>query len=408
VVPPPIACFRRVRSLACYWNDGRFVAQNYTTRLSTPAPPLALEILEFCGSWRTYEELFARFRSCPRAPLKRLIALLVQRTLMERRADRQAARDRPDLIASWDRWMPEAAFFHFATKDQRYGSQRQLDEYLVAKAATDPPPPPTKAYPETPRTPLPPAASLPPLSEVLRQRRTWRRFGSGPLELEQIATLLGLTWGVQTWVQTRAGPCALKTSPSGGARHAIEAYLLARKIKGVARGCYYYDPDAHELALVKRGLTASRLEQYVARQSCYRDAAAVVAMTAVFARSQWRYGFPRAYRVVLLDAGHLCQTFCLVATALGLAPFCTAALGDSTIERDLGLDGVTESVLYACGVGARPSGVEWAPWPDSPELPPLIPPKHQTRRLRADRPSRGRTRKPGRCTASSRHIKTGD
>jgi SagB-type dehydrogenase family enzyme len=351
--------------------------------VSTPAPPLALDILEFCGDWRTYEELFAKFRSFPRAPLKRLICLLVERTLMERRAHRQAAGARPDLIATWRAWMPEAAFFHFATKDQRYGSQQQLDDYLVAKAATDPPPPPTKAYSRTPRTALPPAASLAPLSDVLHQRRTWRRFGSAQLELEQIATLLGLTWGVQTWAQTRAGPCALKTSPSGGARHAIEAYLLARHVKGVARGCYYYDPDAHELALVKRGLTASRLETYVARQSCYRDVAAVVVMTAVFARSQWRYGFPRAYRVVLLDAGHLCQTFCLVATALGLAPFCTAALSDSTIEGDLGLDGVTESALYACGVGARPSGVEWAPWPDSAELPPLTPAKHQMRRSRA-------------------------
>jgi SagB-type dehydrogenase family enzyme len=193
---------------------------------------------------------------------------------------------------------------------------------------------------------------------------------------------------VQTWVQTRAGPCALKTSPSGGARHAIEAYLLARNVRGLARGCYYYDPDSHELALVKRGLTAARLEQYVALQSCYRDAAAVVVMSAVFGRSQWRYGFPRAYRVVLLDAGHLCQTFCLVATALGLAPFCTAALGDSVVEGDLGLDGITESVIYACGVGPRPTGVSWAPWPDTTDVPPLTPPKHRTRRLRARRSPR--------------------
>jgi len=393
VVHSPVACVRRAPSLACYWTDGRFVAQNYATRVCTPAPPLALEILEFCGTWRTYDELFAKFRSFPRAPLKRLIALLVERTLLERGADRQAADARADLIATWDRWMPEAAFFHFATKDQRYGSQQQLDDYLVAKVATHPPPPATKTYPETPRTSLPPTAPLAPLSDVLRQRRTWRRFGSGPLELEQIATLLGLTWGVQTWVKTRAGPCALKTSPSGGARHAVEAYLLARNVRGVARGCYYYDPDAHDLALVKRGLTASRLEKYVARQSCYRDVAAVVVMTAVFARSQWRYGFPRAYRVVLLDAGHLCQTFCLVATALGLAPFCTAALGDSTIERDLGLDGVTESVLYACGVGVRPSGVDWAPWPDSPELPPLTPPKHQLRRPNSDQERRRQRRR---------------
>jgi nitroreductase len=74
-------------------------------------------------------------------------------------------------------------------------------------------------------------------------------------------------------------------------------------------------------------------------------------MTAVFARTMWKYGRARAYRVVLLDAGHLCQTFCLTATRLGLAPFSTAALRDSLIEKDLGLDGITESVLYVAGVG---------------------------------------------------------
>jgi nitroreductase len=78
---------------------------------------------------------------------------------------------------------------------------------------------------------------------------------------------------------------------------------------------------------------------------------------------------------VLLDAGHLCQTFLLVATSLGLAPFCTAALADSAIERDLRIDGVNESVIYACGVGVRPPGVAWAPWAETTEAPPLQPPK---------------------------------
>jgi SagB-type dehydrogenase family enzyme len=388
VVHAPVARLRRATSLACYWSDGQFVAHNYATRVRTPAPPAALDILEFCGDWRSYDDLFARFPSFPRAPLKRLIGLLLRRTLLERDADGQTAAAHPDLLATWKSWMPEAAFFHFATKDVRYGSQRELDDYLVAKAATHPPPPPTKSYPDAARTSLPPTGVVAALSDVLRERRTWRRFGKGALPLADVATLLGLTWGVQTWVQTRAGRCALKTSPSGGARHAIEAYLLARNVEGLVHGCYYYDPDAHDLALLRRGLTAARLEKYVAQQSCYRDAAAVVVMTVVFTRSQWRYEFPRAYRVVLLDAGHLCQTFCLVATALGLAPFCTAALGDSTIERDLGIDGVTESVIYACGVGPRPAGVHWAPWPDTPDLPRLNPPKHQVRRAQSRKPGR--------------------
>ena len=95
----------------------------------------------------------------------------------------------------------------------------------------------------------------------------------------------------------------------------------------------------------------------------FGGAGAVVLMTAVFARTQWKYEAPRAYRAVLMEAGHVCQTFCLVATRLGLAPFCTIALADSKIEKDLGIDGAAESVLYAAGVGQRPQKKDWAPWP---------------------------------------------
>src|ERR1700731_2726398 len=82
-------------------------------------------------------------------------------------------------------------------------------------------------------------------------------------------------------------------------------------------------------------------------------------MTAVFSRTQWKYHDPGSYRTILVEAGHLCQTFCLAATWLGLAPFCTQALADSLIEKDLGIDGVSESVLYATGIGRCPPGVRW-------------------------------------------------
>jgi SagB-type dehydrogenase family enzyme len=81
-----------------------------------------------------------------------------------------------------------------------------------------------------------------------------------------------------------------------------------------------------------------------------------VFLTAVFPRARWKYRFPRAYRTVLIEAGHFCQTFCLVATSLGLAPFCTMALAESRIEKALG---VNEGVIYAAGVGKRPAGMDW-------------------------------------------------
>lgn len=91
----------------------------------------------------------------------------------------------------------------------------------------------------------------------------------------------------------------------------------------------------------------------LAGQWWFRGAAIVVFLTAVFQRTQWKYGYPRAYRAVLAEAGHLCQTFCLTATWLGLAPFCTMAFADTRIEKALKVDGISESVLYAMGAGAR-------------------------------------------------------
>jgi hypothetical protein len=59
----------------------------------------------------------------------------------------------------------------------------------------------------------------------------------------------------------------------------------------------------------------------------------------------------------------LCQTFCLAATWLQLAPFCSMALSDSRLEEDLRIDGVAESVLYAAGVGVRPANARSAAAP---------------------------------------------
>jgi SagB-type dehydrogenase family enzyme len=128
-------------------------------------------------------------------------------------------------------------------------------------------------------------------------------------------------------------------------------YVISLRLDGLARGIYHYHPVYHRLEQIRSGVTAADASRYCARQSYVGKAAALFVMTAVFPRMMWKYRNARAYRVVLLDAGHLCQTFCLVATWLGLAPFCTAALKDSLIEHDLGIDGVRESVIYVAGLG---------------------------------------------------------
>jgi SagB-type dehydrogenase family enzyme len=136
---------------------------------------------------------------------------------------------------------------------------------------------------------------------------------------------------------------------------------MALRVTDLPRGIYHYAAGDHQLERIRAGASREEAVRCLAKQDWWRNAAAVVFMTAVFARPQWRYPFSRAYRAVLIEAGHLCQTFCLVATWLGLAPFCSMALPDSRVERLLGVDGVTESVLYAAGAGVRPPGIHWAP-----------------------------------------------
>jgi SagB-type dehydrogenase family enzyme len=166
---------------------------------------------------------------------------------------------------------------------------------------------------------------------------------------------------VQQWARSGSTELALKTSPSGGARHPIECYLAASAVQGLRAGFYHYAADRHALERVRGPVAVTRIASYYPTSGYFAKAPVHVFLTAVFARQLWRYPYSRAYRAALAEAGHVCQTFCLTATWLGLAPFCLMGLADSLIESDLGIDGITESVLYAAGVGHRPMGSSWAP-----------------------------------------------
>jgi SagB-type dehydrogenase family enzyme len=296
------------------------------------------------------------------ASLGHALAGLLRAGLLERSRDQDA---RTEAFHTWRQWHPVASLFHFATKDSHTPADPEDSVRALRKRARiTPMPPPEKRYPKARQISLPAPKAQGEFPQVLLARRTWRQFSRSPVEIGRLASLLSLSFGVQSWVDLWGmGRVALKTSASGGARHPIEAYLLALRIEGLPRGLYHYAAGAHRLELLRRGATGAEAIQHLNGQWWFGDAAAVVLMTAVFARTQWKYPAPRAYRAILIDAGHLCQTFCLVATWLGLAPFCTMALADSCIEAALGIDGVRESVVYAAGVGTPPHGSKWAPWP---------------------------------------------
>ena len=169
------------------------------------------------------------------------------------------------------------------------------------------------------------------------------------MTIEELSSLLAFSIGVQQRAQTNDGEVPLKTSPSGGARHPIECYVVARDVAGLKPAIYHYACDRHVLERIHGPVSRERIRAYVPESGYFAKASAMVFFTAVFARQLWRYPYSRAYRAALIEAGHVCQTFLLTATSLGLAPYCVMGLADTLVEGDLGIDGITESVLYLCG-----------------------------------------------------------
>jgi putative peptide maturation dehydrogenase len=201
------------------------------------------------------------------------------------------------------------------------------------------------------------------IDALLSRRATCRNFDRGrTVGAETFSALLRTVFGALAVMELAPMSSAVKkNSPSGGGLHATEAYLLIQRVEGVAPGLYHYHSGAHALEPVGAGerdgaaLQALAL-RFVAGQEWFADAHVQVVLAPRFRRSFWKYrSHAKAYRALILDAGHLSQTLYLAATEHGLGAFITAAINEAEIERALGLDPLEESPIAVCGFGWRGS-----------------------------------------------------
>lgn len=338
---------RRSRCIVCYWDGGEFVIRNFLRGTEVVASPGVLALLDELAVPKALSQVRARL--LPAGATKALDSLLAEHILV--REGSAVSRQEDRLEAVW-KWGVDAKHFHYATRDVDYTfDQDEVRQALAEKARRDPPPPPFKSY-ESPPQPLPRYESRGQFWATLRKRRTCRSFSKSPIDLDDLSALLGNTFGMLRYFDGAPLDRRLvKTSPSGGARHPIEAYCFIQRVRGMAAGLYHYDVRTHGMTRLRRRVSESEVVRLFAGQSWVADAAVVVVMTAVLPRSMWKYDHSRAYRVVMLDAGHLGQTFHLAATELGFGVFTSAALKDREVEQLLGIDGIEEVVLYGGAVG---------------------------------------------------------
>jgi SagB-type dehydrogenase family enzyme len=268
-------------------------------------------------------------------------------------ADRARSEMASRLVA-W-RGNEASARYHAACRDLRYiEDPRELESFARTTIRKRPRPAPYKSYRRGKRARIPEAERTWEASELERTllaRRTVRAFRREPVSPREFARLLRMTFGVTAVLRSPLfGPLLGRTSPSGGGLHPIEAYPIVWNVRGVGSGVYHYDM-AGNLARIRRGDFRQAAVEIASGQKWIARAAFLCVLTAVFPRVLWKYPTEDSYRTLFLDAGHLAQTFCLVATSLGLGPFTTAAMQDSKIEKLLQIDGIDEFPVYLCGAG---------------------------------------------------------
>jgi SagB-type dehydrogenase family enzyme len=353
--PPPAGRtrrLRRARSLALHLDGFRLVAEDFLAHRRYEINDDALALLKRFGAWRDAESVVESFAGYTPDSVRRSIGRLLARGLLV--AEGSEASERQEPLADWAAWSPAATYFHFATRGDRFARTRKQLRAIIARITRAPMP---SIYKEMtgPRLPLRrPSARLAPasLGRALLSRRTCREFLSRPLPLRQLEAVTSLTFGRTGTID--GGPYGRllhRASPSGGARHPIECYVIVLDVRGLERGLYHFDVRGNALVRLPQRATRGSIARFTCGQGWFADAAAVFVLTAVWARTMWKYRSPRAYRVVLIDAAHACQNLLLTATSLGLGAFSVAAIDEDAIDRYLGIDGVSEGSVYVAGIG---------------------------------------------------------
>ncbi|MBN1149766.1 SagB/ThcOx family dehydrogenase [candidate division WOR-3 bacterium] len=186
------------------------------------------------------------------------------------------------------------------------------------------------------------------VEKAIAKRKSHRSFMQDPLSLEELSFLLWSTQGIRENIKNRV---YFRTVPSAGCRHAFETYLAVFRVKGLEKGVYRYLPLSHELVFIKE---VENLEETVSASTLGQDFCSRGAVTfywsVIPARMEWRYA-EASYKVIALDAGHVCQNLYLACSAIGAGTCAVAAYDQERSDEMLDLDGVEEFVVYIAPVG---------------------------------------------------------
>jgi SagB-type dehydrogenase family enzyme len=196
------------------------------------------------------------------------------------------------------------------------------------------------------------------LEEALARRESRLDFSGAPMSLDALSRLLRLSVG--TTGAKHSGK-QRRAYPSGGALYPVHAHLIAKRIDGLAEGIYRHSSEEHCLyRLSGRSVDLSDLlyDQAIAYAGTaaapdadyLSNACAAIVLTGHMEKAFAKYG-DRAWRLAVLEAGHVSQNFHLAAAALGLKINAMGGWKTGNLIDELGLRRSNELPLHLMLVG---------------------------------------------------------
>lgn len=183
------------------------------------------------------------------------------------------------------------------------------------------------------------------IKDIFQKRRSHRSYTDQALTMEQLSFLLWATQGVS------GNKNMLRTSPSAGARHPFETYLVVQNVKDLNQGLYRYLPLEHKLLLIKEnGEYKEKLKLASLRQGFVADSPLCFIWTVLPYRSEWRYNV-LAHKVIAIDIGHVCQNLYLACEAIDLGTCAIGAYHQEIADKIVEVDGKDEYTIYMASVG---------------------------------------------------------
>lgn len=192
-----------------------------------------------------------------------------------------------------------------------------------------------------------------PLFDIIRQRKSRRRFTDEYLTIKELSFLLFTTQGIQKILfdKNNRPRSTFRTVPSGGSRHPFETYIYVNRVDGVACGLYRYLPIEHKLLFMfDEPSFPQKLSEGCCGQSFVGTGAVVFIWTVIPYRMEWRYK-TFGTKIIAQDSGHLCQNLYLASEAIGCGTCAIGAYFQESMDALLKVDGVDEFTIYVAPVG---------------------------------------------------------